>query len=70
MTTFVPIACEIELGPGETLRLPNDLTERIGAGRWLVTVQPVTEPPIRQHAAFLNAYAPEDEGLYDDAPSR
>ena len=70
MTTFVPIACEIELGPGEILRLPNDLTERIGAGRWLVTVQPVAEPPIRQHAAFLNAYAPEDEGLYDDAPSR
>jgi hypothetical protein len=23
--------------------------------------------PTRDHAAFLNSYAPEDEGLYDDA---
>ena len=22
--------------------------------------------PIRDHSAFLNSYAPEDEGLYDD----
>ena len=22
--------------------------------------------PIRGHSAFLNSYAPEDEGLYDD----
>jgi len=22
--------------------------------------------PIRRHSAFLNSYAPEDEGLYDD----
>jgi hypothetical protein len=25
---------------------------------------------IRDHSAFLNGYAPEDEGLYDDAPAR
>lgn len=25
---------------------------------------------IREHGAFLNSYAPEDEGLYDDAASR
>lgn len=24
----------------------------------------------RDHTAFLNSYAPEDEGLYDDAVSR
>ena len=24
-------------------------------------------PLIRDHGAFLNSYAPEDEGLYDDA---
>jgi hypothetical protein len=24
----------------------------------------------RDHSAFLNSYGPEDEGLYDDAPSR
>ena len=25
---------------------------------------------LRDHAAFLNSYAPEDEGLYDDGPAR
>jgi hypothetical protein len=25
---------------------------------------------IRDHGVFLNSYAPEDEGLYDDAVSR
>ena len=25
---------------------------------------------IRDHSAFLNSYAPEDEGLYDDAIAR
>jgi hypothetical protein len=25
---------------------------------------------LRDHKAFLNSYAPEDEGLYDDATSR
>ncbi|MFB2898316.1 hypothetical protein ACE1CI_35820 [Aerosakkonemataceae cyanobacterium BLCC-F50] len=24
--------------------------------------------PIRDHTEFLNGYAPEDEGLYDDYP--
>jgi hypothetical protein len=25
---------------------------------------------LRDHAAFLNSYAPEDEGLYEDGPAR
>jgi hypothetical protein len=25
---------------------------------------------VRDHRAFLNSYAPEDEGLYDDAVAR
>jgi len=25
---------------------------------------------LRDHSAFLNSYAPQDEGLYDDAPAR
>jgi hypothetical protein len=25
---------------------------------------------IRDHSAFLNSYAPQDEGLYDDAAAR
>jgi hypothetical protein len=27
-------------------------------------------PLLRDHTAFLNSYAPEDEGLYDDAAAR
>jgi hypothetical protein len=27
-------------------------------------------PAFRDHSAFLNSYAPEDEGLYDDAQAR
>ena len=26
--------------------------------------------PFRNHGAFLNSYAPEDEGLYDDLAAR
>ena len=26
--------------------------------------------PARDHSAFLNSYAPQDEGLYDDAVTR
>jgi hypothetical protein len=51
------------------LNLPPELTAGIGAGRWLLTIQPVTSPPAslptRNHDAFLSSYAPEDEGLYD-----
>jgi hypothetical protein len=25
---------------------------------------------VRNHSAFLNSYAPQDEGLYDDAATR
>jgi len=34
---------------------------------------PVTDKgsaAIRDHSAFLNSYAPQDEGLYDDAATR
>ena len=27
-------------------------------------------PAFRDHSAFLNSYAPEDEGLYDDVARR
>jgi hypothetical protein len=26
--------------------------------------------PTRDHGAFLNSFAPQDEGLYNDAPAR
>jgi hypothetical protein len=65
---------EIELQPGEKLSLPQALVDSVGPGRWLITISPVqrtsTKEPIRSHSAFLNSYAPEDEGLYDDYPAR
>lgn len=66
------LAYEIELQPGEKLTLPPALVESVGAGRWLITVQPAGESggPIRGHGALLSSYAPEDEGLYDDYPGR
>ncbi|MBW4514144.1 MAG: hypothetical protein KME11_02835 [Timaviella obliquedivisa GSE-PSE-MK23-08B] len=64
---------EVELQAGEKLSLPDSLLNNIGAGRWVVTVQPI--PPedsvaMLDHTAFLNGYAPEDEGLYDDYLTR
>ncbi len=66
---LVRLTCEIELQPGEQLRLPESLMARIGPGRWRLTVQSVRRRPMRSHAAFLNGYAPEDEGLYDAYPA-
>jgi hypothetical protein len=64
---------EIEVLPGEKLNLPAALVDSIGPGRWIVTIQPANDSevgPIRRHDAFLNGYASEDEGLYDDNPMR
>lgn len=66
---LVNLAYEVELGPGEKLILPEALASTIGPGRWLIIVQPAHangQGHLRNHAAFLNSYAPEDEGLYDD----
>ena len=65
------LAFEIELEPGEKLTLPPALIEGVGAGRWVITIQPVNAAarPPRGHEAFLNGYTAEDEGLYDDYPT-
>jgi hypothetical protein len=68
--TLKHLAYEIELQPGEKLTLPAALIESVGAGRWLVTIEPSGETPIRDHGAFLNGYAAEDEGLYDEDSGR
>lgn len=60
---------EINLQPGERLALPAELVNSVGAGRWLITIQPADESSLRDHSAFLNSYAPEDDGLYDDHQS-
>jgi hypothetical protein len=74
-TQLVQLTYEVDLQPGEQLALPPELSASVGEGRWLVTIQPLpsspelssSDPtPARNHNAFLNSYAPEDEGLYDD----
>ncbi len=67
---LVRVTYEIELEPGEKLCLPDALAATIGPGRWRLTIQPLRPAPARSHAAFLNSYTPEDEGLYDDYPAR
>jgi hypothetical protein len=58
---------EVELASGEKLSLPSSLVQSVGPGRWVITVQQLpVGSPVRDHAAFLRGYAPEDEGLYDD----
>lgn len=64
------ITYDIELQPGESLSLPEDAAGILGPGHWLVSIRPVADRSrselVRDHTAFLNSYAPEDEGLYDD----
>jgi hypothetical protein len=53
--------------------LPDILMNSIGAGHWRVTIQPIAPDDsmdMLDQTAFLNGYAPEDEGLYDDYPTR
>jgi hypothetical protein len=68
---LINLTYEIELQPGEKLTLPVSLVESVGAGRWVITIQPKTTSPIitRSHEAFLKGYALEDEGLYDNYPT-
>jgi hypothetical protein len=63
------LAVSVELRPGERLTLPPEFLEKVGPGRWVVTVRPLdaSTPEVRRHDALLHGYAPEDEGLYDDA---
>ena len=66
------IRINIELARGEKLTLPPDLIESVGEGRWTITIQPAADTTAlpRDHSAFLDSYSPDDEGLYDDCPSR
>jgi len=68
---LIEVAYTVELEAGEKLTLPPNLVETVGPGRWVLTVRPWTgtgTQPTRRHDAFLNGYAPEDEGLYEDLP--
>jgi hypothetical protein len=51
-------------------QLPPEDFEKLSA--WIEQKrhgQPTENLAIRDHSAFLNGYAPEDEGLYNDAAS-
>ena len=67
---LVQLTYEIELQPGEQLRLPETLVAAVGPGRWRLTLRPVRLPQIRSHDAFLSSYAQEDEGVYDAYSAR
>ncbi len=71
---MMPLSYDVELQPGETLQLPQSVVKRVGPGHWRVTIAPVNEEEsasaVRGHSAFVNGYAPQDEGLYDDVPGR
>jgi hypothetical protein len=69
------LTCEVVVVEGHHFQLPESLLEQVGPGRWLVRLEPLgpgagDSPPVRDHAAFLSGYAPEDEGLYDDLAAR
>lgn len=71
---LVNLTYEVQLQSGETLVLPDTITKNLSEGRWLVTIQPADSSHQlsmpRNHDAFLNGYAPEDDNLYDDYPTR
>jgi hypothetical protein len=63
------ITFDVHLQPGEPLTLPKDAAAIHGPGNWQITIRPTPVSPtqlVRDHSAFLNSFAPEDEGLYDD----
>ena len=68
------VSYDVELQPGEILQLPESAARPVGPGRWRIIIESIEEEKtpssVRGHAAFLAGYAPEDEGLYDDYPSR
>ena len=70
----IKLTYKVELLPGEKLTLPASLIESVGEGNWMITIEQLTtttaSESTRNHDAFLNSYAPSDEGLYDDYPAR
>ena len=54
-----------QLPPEDFEKLSAWVARRCAAGK-----PQQSTAPVRDHTAFLNSYAPEDEGLYDDAQGR
>jgi hypothetical protein len=59
---------------GEAFSLPEEAARHIPPGKWWISIRPAPNnnngKPVRGHSAFLNSYADEDEGIYDDYPTR
>jgi hypothetical protein len=69
--TTLHATIEIEVGPGESLVLPDEIARQFSEGTWVLSIYSKDERDerLRDHSAFLNGYCDEDEGLYDDAES-
>jgi len=74
-SSLINLTYEIELKDGEIFLFPEDAVKRLSPGKWWISIRPVPAQnnngnQIRGHGGFLNSYAAEDEGLYDDYPTR
>jgi len=63
------VTYEVEVGPGECLRLPDELVGQFHEGTWVLTIRAKDAEADRvyDYEALLAGYSEEDEGLYDDA---
>jgi len=68
MTTLEELEQAIEQLPAEDLEKLSRWMAQRRAG--LAREGAPSPIPFRDHSAFLNSYAPEDEGLYSDAEVR
>ncbi|WP_225896461.1 hypothetical protein [Amazonocrinis nigriterrae] len=46
ISKVVNLTYEIELQPGEKLSLPESIVESVGAGNWIITIQPKPSYPV------------------------
>ncbi len=71
---LVNLTYEVELKEGEVFSLPEEAVKHIPPGKWWISITPAPQQnngkQVRDHSAFLNSYTDEDEGIYDDYPTR
>jgi hypothetical protein len=59
-----------QLAPAEFVKLGVWFDQRRQQLAIFPSVTDSSPATLRDHSAFLNSYAPQDEGLYDDAATR
>ncbi len=68
--TPLEVAYEIVVEPGESLKLPDEVSVQFQEGTWVLTVRArAADESYRDHSSFLSGYSEDDEGLYDDVPA-